>query len=212
MIHVSGFHLDQAAESNINELIKKLPEQVDILINNAAVGTKTVEKIANTYSIQDETFFKVNTLGPLWLTSKILPAMKKSGFGKILFISSVDGGVTHFPGARYADGMSKAAISHFAKHLASELTNDPIDVYCICPGATDTPMFAASTLSKMNPEQRKEFCESLPGGRILKPQEIADLVLFLCSEAGKILRGSILDASMGLGNNPFTVHMKRKKS
>ena len=208
---VSAFELDQSDPKNIDDFLKQLPGKVDILINNGALGTKTVKKIAHTFESQDETFFKVNTLGPLWLTTKILPMMKESGFGKIVFISSVDGGITYFPGARHADGMSKAAITHFAKHLAAELTDSPIDVYAVCPGATDTPMFTASTLANLSAKQREAFCKSLPGGRLISPKEIAALTLFLCSSNGSLLRGAVLDSSMGLGNNPFSIHMKRKK-
>ena len=208
---ISVVEFDQSKADSIDRLLKQIPGGIDILVNNAAVGTKTVERITMDRAMQDETFFKVNALGPLWLTERVLPSMKANGFGKIIFISSVDGGITHFPGARYADGMSKAALTHLAKHLASELVDDPIDVYAICPGAADTPMFAASTLDKLSDKERQDLLASLPGKRLVQPKEIADLALFLCSPSGSVLRGSILDASLGLGNNPFSIHTKRKK-
>jgi NAD(P)-dependent dehydrogenase (short-subunit alcohol dehydrogenase family) len=209
--HVFALELDQSKPEALEAVLKRIPGTVDILINNAAVGTKTVEKIATERTEQDEAFFQVNALGPLWLTEKVLPAMRTNCFGKIIFVSSVDGGITHFPGARFADGMSKAALTQFAKHLAAELVDDPIDVFTICPGATDTPMFAASTLDKLSDKERTELLQSLPGKRLVQPKDIADLAVFLCSPSGQVLRGSILDASLGLGNNPFAIHQRRDR-
>lgn len=208
---VVAFQFDQGNEEEHDQLIKKIAVPIQILINNAAVGTKTVEKVAKTYESQDEALIRINALGPLWLTSRILPHMKKQRSGKILFISSVDGGITHFPGARFSDGMSKAALTHYAKQLASELVDHSIDVYTICPGATETPMFSASTLANLSEQQKQDFLKSLPAGRLVDPTEIANLALFLSSAAGKILRGATLDASLGLGNNPFSIHANRKQ-
>ena len=208
---VTAFQFDQGKVDTHGKLISQLPGPIHILINNAAVGTKTVEKIALTHESQDEALMRINALGPLWLTSLIVPLMKKQGSGKIIFISSVDGGITHFPGARFSDGMSKAALTHYAKQLASELVDQPIDVYGICPGATETPMFSASTLANLSQEQKQAFMKNMPGGRLIDPIEIANLALFLSSPAGRILRGSTLDASLGLGNNPFSIHANRKK-
>lgn len=208
---LTAIELDQAVPESIDALLKQLPPRIDVLINNAGLGTKTVEKLASVQEAQDEAFFKANALGPLWLTMKLLPGMKKNGSGKILFISSVDGGITHFPGARFADGMSKAALTHFAKHLAAELVDEPIDIYAICPGATDTPMFAASTLTALSATEKQALFNTLPGKRLVDPNEIAELALFLCSKSGSLLRGTVIDASLGLGNNPFAIHAKRKK-
>lgn len=203
--NVRAFQLDQGNPQSIDALLTELPGSVHILINNAGLGTKTVETYAPTSQLQDQGLMVVNSLGPVWLTSKILPRMREQGFGTIIFISSVDGGITAFPGARYADGMSKAAMTHFARQLSIENADQPIDVYTVCPGATETPMFQASTLSRMTADQRRLFEQSLPRGRLIDPTEIADVALFLSSPVGRILRGQILDASMGLGSNPSAI-------
>ncbi|MBD4120535.1 SDR family oxidoreductase, partial [Xanthomonas citri pv. citri] len=77
------------------------------------------------------------------------------GHGKILFMSSVDGGITHFPRFRAADGMSKAAVAFLGRQLAATYACTGIDVFTVCPGATDTPMFQASTLNALSSEQRR---------------------------------------------------------
>eukprot|EP00898_Chlorokybus_atmophyticus_P001581 jgi/Chlat1/2423/Chrsp17S02674 len=123
-------------------------------------------------------------------------------FCKIVFISSVGGGITHFPGFRIADGMSKAAIAYLGRHLQASLSQENVDVFTVCPGAVETPMFQDSTLNSMTEEEVNAFSASLPGGRMIAAQEIAQLVLTLCSPTGRVLRGAVIDASLGLGTHP----------
>jgi NAD(P)-dependent dehydrogenase (short-subunit alcohol dehydrogenase family) len=110
--------------------------------------------------------------------------------------------VAAFPGFHLADGMSKAAQAYLGKHLQAEHVHDPIDVFTICPGSTETPMFEASTLSKFDETGRAQFVRTLPGGRLIDPDEIAALALWLCTDEARVLRGAVLDASLGLGSYP----------
>ena len=97
---------------------------------------------------------------------------------------------------------SLSAIAFLGRTLAADLTHTGVEVFTICPGATNTPMFAASTLNDLSESDRKELIEALPKSRLIEPQEIAELGFFLASESGKILHGAVIDASMGLGVNP----------
>lgn len=202
---VEAVPLDVGDRESHEQFMRSLNKPVDIVIHNAGVGTKTVERAASTYKGQDEAFFRVNALGPLWLSEDLLPHMQARGQGKILFISSVDGGITHFPRFRAADGMSKAAVAFLGRQLAATLActgTTGIDVFTVCPGATDTPMFQASTLNGLSTGQRQALEASLPGGRLIEPREIADLCFYLCREEARILRGAVIDASLGLGVCP----------
>lgn len=183
-------------------LLSELPSRIDVLINNAALGSATVEKKATELHEQDRLLMEVNALGPLWLCRDILERMKQHQYGKIINVSSVGGGISQFPGFRLADGMSKAAIAHLTKQLAAELVHEPIDVFAICPGATNTGMFEASTLAVLSEEQKRAFVSALPKGRLIDPNEIATLCLFLAGEHSQILHGAVIDASLGLGVNP----------
>ncbi|AEO41570.1 SDR family oxidoreductase [Xanthomonas perforans] len=194
--------LDVGDRDSHAHFMQALREPVDIVIHNAGVGTKTVERAAASHKEQDEVFFRVNTLGPLWLSEDLIPGMQARGHGKILFMSSVDGGITHFPRFRAADGMSKAAVAFLGRQLAATYACTGIDVFTVCPGATDTPMFQASTLNALSSEQRRVLEASLPGGRLIHPREIADLCFYLCREEARILRGAVIDASLGLGVCP----------
>jgi len=199
---VTGFKLDLADYASIESLASALPSTPDVLIHNAGLGSKTVEKVSNTPQGQAEALIKVNAIGTLWLNNLLLPKMLERGSGKIILLSSVGGGVTQFPGFNYADGMSKAAIAFLGRTLGADLAQTGVDVFTICPGATNTPMFQASTLNHLNDEEQKKVIASLPKFRLIDPREIAELGYFLTTDAGKLLHGAVLDASMGLGVNP----------
>jgi len=98
--------------------------------------------------------------------------------------------------------MSKAAVAFLTRQLAAEAVHGEVDVFAICPGATNTGMFQASTLSKMTLEERLAFLARLPKGRLIEPAEIAALVHVLACPASRVLHGAVLDASMGLGSRP----------
>jgi NAD(P)-dependent dehydrogenase (short-subunit alcohol dehydrogenase family) len=89
--------------------------------------------------------------------------------------------------------------------MAAELVHTPVDVFAICPGATETPMLEASTLSAMTPETRRAFLDRLPKHRLVQADEIAELAYFLCGPHARILHGAVLDASLGLGAHPGLV-------
>ena len=199
---VTSFKLDLADYSSVETLVNTLPSVPDVVIHNAGLGSKTVEKVSSTPQGQAEALIKVNAIGTLWLNNLLLPKMLQRGSGKIILLSSVGGGVTQFPGFNYADGMSKAAIAFLGRTLGADLAQTGVDVFTICPGATDTPMFRASTLNDLSEEQQRTVVASLPKLRLIDPQEIAELGYFLTTEAGRVLHGAVLDASMGLGVNP----------
>jgi NAD(P)-dependent dehydrogenase (short-subunit alcohol dehydrogenase family) len=184
-------------------LLAALPERIDILVNNSGVGSKTVERyVDGPEHVRDEAFLRINSVGPLWLYRKLLPGMLAAGYGKVIHVSSVGGGVTQFPGFQVADGMSKAALAYLTRHTAAELAHTPVDVFAVCPGAVDTDMFQQSTLAKLDPARRRELTARLPGGRLIRPEEVAALICWLCHDDARLLRGAVLDASMGLGCHP----------
>ena len=121
---------------------------------------------------------------------------------KIINFSSVGGGIQNFPGFRLSDGMSKAAVAFLTRQLAAELTDSTVDVFAICPGATNTPMFQASTLNHMSAAEQATFAAGLPKGRLIAPEEIANLIVFLASAYSTPMHGAVIDASMGLGVRP----------
>ncbi len=179
--------------------------RIDILVNNAAVGSATVSAFADDLETQDSAIFAINADGALKVCQTFLALMEHQILEtplKIINVSSVGGGVQVFPGFRLADGMSKAAVAFMTRQLAAQLTHSSIDVFAICPGATNTAMFQASTLNGMDAGEQETFVQSLPKHRLIEPEEIASIMVFLASGYSTPLHGAVIDASMGLGVRP----------
>jgi NAD(P)-dependent dehydrogenase (short-subunit alcohol dehydrogenase family) len=132
----------------------------------------------------------VNLLGNLLIARAAIPLLRASGGGSIVFSASVQGHLT-LPGCvPYA--ASKAGLMATARALAVELGADGIRVNSVSPGTIDTPMLRRD-LADMNSEDTAAFMTQVEGanalGRIGTPREIADVVVFLCSEQASYLTG-----------------------
>jgi NAD(P)-dependent dehydrogenase (short-subunit alcohol dehydrogenase family) len=199
----AAFEFDQGDWTSHEQLLDALPGPVDVLVNNAAVGSATVgDYVPGAEHERVAAFLRINSVGPLWLIQELLPRMVERDYGKVVNIGSVGGGVAAFPGFHVADGMSKAALVHLTRHLAAELVHSPVDVFAVNPGAVETNMLEASTLSDLPPEGRAALAARLPRGRLLAPEEIASVVWWLTGEDAIPLHGAVIDASMGLGVHP----------
>jgi NAD(P)-dependent dehydrogenase (short-subunit alcohol dehydrogenase family) len=200
---VAAFEFDQGQWSSHESLLEQLPGPVDVLVNNAAVGSKTVERyVPGAAREREAAFLQINSVGPLWLIQQVLPGMLRRGFGAIVNIASVGGGVAAFPGFHVADGMSKAAIAYLTRHLAAELVHRPVGVFGLCPGAVATTMFEESTMASLSPTARRELERRLPQRRLIDPEAIAEVIWWLSSGAARVMHGAVIDASMGLGVHP----------
>lgn len=199
--------VDLTQKTDIIKFCDEIPT-VQILINNAGLGSKTVERYSQDVQEQDRLLFSVNALAPLWITQLLLPKLKQNTSAKIINIASVGGGVFHFPGFRLADGMSKAALTFMTKQMAAELVHTGVDVFAVCPGATETDMFKTSTLNEFTAEEKQAFIKSLPKGRLIQPREIAELCFYLAQEGSSVLHGAVIDSSLGLGVAPGEIVRK----
>lgn len=204
---VFAYQLDQGNAEAIKNADFLTEHSWDGIIFNAALGSGTVKQYADQSdpfaSASDEALLKVNALGPLWIYKKVKDILlQRNESTKLILMSSVGGGLAVFPYFTLSDGMSKAAVSFLGRQLAAEHTHTLIDVFVMCPGATETPMFTASTLSKMTPEKRKEFDLAQSKKRLIQPEEIAYWMLQLLQKESTVLHGAVIDVSMGLGTRP----------
>lgn len=205
---LSAHSLDLRSAVSITQCVDEVIARwghIDILVNNAAVGSATVATYADDATSQDTTMLQINADGSLKMCQAFLAAAQANITTvprKIINFSSVGGGIQNFPGFRLSDGMSKAAVAFMTKQLAAELVHTAVDVFAICPGATNTPMFQASTLNHMTVDEQQAFAASLPKGRLIEPIDIANIVLFLASGYSTPMHGAVIDASMGLGVRP----------
>ncbi|EJT50707.1 dehydrogenase/reductase oxidoreductase protein [Trichosporon asahii var. asahii CBS 2479] len=201
------FHpLDLRSADSIQACLDSALEEdgrLDILVNNAAVGSATVAAWTDSVAAQDAAMLAINADGTLKACQHFLTLPHSGDFPrKLINISSVGGGIAIFPGFRLSDGMSKAAVAFLTRQLGAECCHKAVDVFAVCPGATNTEMFRQSTLNPMSEQQRTDFLKALPKGRLIEPGEIAAIVNFLAGSASTVMNGAVIDASMGLGVRP----------
>jgi 2-hydroxycyclohexanecarboxyl-CoA dehydrogenase len=133
----------------------------------------------------------VNLIGAVRLTRGVLPPMVAAREGKIVNISSDAGRVGSMGETVYS--AAKGGLIAFTKSLARELARYQVNVNCVCPGPTDTPLF------QRQPERMKEaLTRAIPFRRIAQPIEIAQAVLFFLSRRSDYITGQVLSVSGGL--------------
>lgn len=204
---VFAYRLDQGDSQAIQEADFLTAHSWDGIIFNAALGSGTVKEYTDQSdplgAASDDAMMRVNALGPLWIYKQVKEnLLKRDRPSKLILLSSVGGGLAAFPFFTLSDGMSKAAVSFLGKQLAAENTHTLIDVFVLCPGATETPMFASSTLSKMDLRQREAFDLAQSKKRLIRPEEIAHWLHQLLQPESTVLHGAVIDASMGLASRP----------
>ena len=162
---------------------------VDVLVNGAGWG-KTHPFWEGTPELW-ERVIALNFVGPMRLTRALLPAMIERGSGKIVNISSDAGRVGSLGETVYAG--AKGGLIAFTKSLARETARYNINVNCVCPGPTETPLLFAV------PEKHLEaFKKAIPFRRFAKPTEVAAAVVFFASDQSSYVTGQVLSVSGGL--------------
>jgi len=165
--------------------------RLDILVNNA--GILRMAPMEDMSLAEYRKVIEVNQVGT-WLGMKsAAPALKAAGGGAIINISSVGGMEGISGGSAYV--ASKFAVRGMTKVAALELGRHGIRVNSVHPGGVDTVMARPSELADMDPS---DLYRTLPLGRIGRPTEIAELVLFLASEQSAYCTGSEFIADGGM--------------
>jgi 2-hydroxycyclohexanecarboxyl-CoA dehydrogenase len=163
--------------------------RVDILIN--AAGFNDIQPYMENAPDYMDRVIAINLGGPVHLTQALLPPMIEAKKGKIVNVASDAGRVGSSGETVYA--AAKGGVMAFTKSLAREVARYSINVNCICPGPTDTPMLAT------RPEKLREaFIKAIPFRRFAKPSEIADAIWFFASPRSDYITGQILSISGGL--------------
>ena len=185
-------HLDITDDASIAafaETIQGRAGMVDIIVNGAGWG-----QIRPFWEMPLDVWDKIVTLnlvGPMKLVRALLPKMMERNGGKIINVASDAGRVGSSGETVYAG--AKGGLIAFTKSLAREVARHNINVNCVCPGPTETPLLFAV------PEKHLEaFKRAIPFRRFAKPQEIADAILFFASARSDYITGQVLSVNGGL--------------
>ncbi|QBC32691.1 MULTISPECIES: 2-hydroxycyclohexanecarboxyl-CoA dehydrogenase [Pandoraea] len=168
---------------------------VDVLVNNA--GWDIFKPFTKTTPAQWESLIAINLVGALHMHHAVLPEMVARRSGRIVNIASDAARVGSSGEAVYA--ACKGGLVAFSKTLAREHARHGITVNVVCPGPTDTALFADYKEGAGNPEKLVEaFTKSIPLGRIGQPDDLPGAIAFFASDDAAFVTGQVLSVSGGL--------------
>jgi 2-hydroxycyclohexanecarboxyl-CoA dehydrogenase len=171
---------------------------IDVLVNNA--GWDVFLPFTKTAPAQWDQLIAINLIGALHMHHAVLPGMVERRRGRIVNIASDAARVGSSGEAVYA--ACKGGIVAFSKTIAREHARHGINVNVVCPGPTDTALFADYKLGAGNPEKLEEaFRRSIPLGRIGQPDDLPGAILFFASDDAAYVTGQVLSVSGGLTMN-----------
>ncbi len=182
---------DMRQESDIQRIVDETMarfRKIDILVNNAALIHPLVDLVDMETDLWRRVI-DVNLTSVAFLTKAVLPAMIEQGSGKIINIASIGG--RRGGKGRTAYRATKAALISLTQSVAAEVKTYGIDVNCICPGGVDTEGYREAFKTRGREDNPK----------LMLPEEIAALAVFLASQNSSAITGAAVDAFGG--TNPL---------
>jgi 3-oxoacyl-[acyl-carrier protein] reductase len=184
-----SFDLSQVDQ--IGEFVRELRREFGVpfgLVNNAALGTDGL--LANMHISQIETLVRLNVLSPIVLTKYVARGMMTAKRGRIVNIASIIA-TTGYNGLSVY-GATKASLLGFTRSLARELGRLGITVNAVAPGFMQTEMTQA-----MSEADRERVARRSALQRLVAPDDVAQCVLYLLSDAGRNVTGAVLTVDAG---------------
>jgi 3-oxoacyl-[acyl-carrier protein] reductase len=182
---------DISKKNEVENMIKQIVDQfgkLDILVNNAGINRDAFAKKMT--EEQWDAVININLKGTFLCCQAALKVMSEQKYGKIINTSSI-GALGNLGQANYA--ASKSGVIGLTKTLALECARYNINVNCVAPGATNTPM-----TSKMPKEIYDKITQKIPLKRWAEPKEIANMHLFLASDEASYLTGQVIFVDGGI--------------
>jgi len=196
--------LDVTSPESIAAAERRIHEagfDINVLVNNAAAIT--IGNILNT-SLEDmRKVFTVNVEGTFNVTKAFLPGMIERGGGVVLNMASL--AAVRAMHDRFAYGASKAAIAMMTRSIAVDFVKQNIRANCICPARVHTE-FVEGYVRKYYPGQEAEYMKKLseyqPIGRMIRPEEVAHMAVYLCSDESAMVTGAqfLIDGGVMAGD------------
>ena len=192
-----GFKV-HAAEGNVAEYdscagmfynVRAVVGNVDILVNNAGITRDSIFKRMSERDWNDVINTNLNSV--FNVTRQVVEGMTERGWGRIVNISSVNAIKGQFGQTNYS--AAKAGMAGFSKALAQEVVRKGVTVNTVSPGYVETDMVMA-----IRADVRQQIVDSIPMGRLAKPEEVAVVVAFLASEEAGYITGANISVNGGM--------------
>jgi 3-oxoacyl-[acyl-carrier protein] reductase len=187
-----GMVLDVTDASSVDQLLKSVADEYGvptILVNNAGITRDNL--LMRMKEEEWQSIIDTNLTSIFRLSKAVLRGMMKARKGRIINISSVVGAMGNAGQTNYA--AAKAGIFGFTRSMAREVGSRGITVNAVAPGFIDTDM-----TRELPEEQRKSLIESIPLQKLGQPEDIANAVLFLASDAGGYITGETIHVNGGM--------------
>jgi 2-hydroxycyclohexanecarboxyl-CoA dehydrogenase len=181
---------DRQAVQAMADQVLQLFGHVDVLVNNA--GWDKASAFVDSDPGDWDRAIAVNLYGVLHTCKAVLPIMAAQGSGAVVNLGSDAGRVGSSGEAVYS--AAKGGVIAFTKSLAREMARHQVRVNCVCPGPTDTALFA----SFAGPKLREALTKAIPFRRLGQPADVANVVAFLASDEAAFVTGQTVSVSGGL--------------
>jgi 3-oxoacyl-[acyl-carrier protein] reductase len=188
---VVAFHADVSDYGKAERIVSETRTRLggcDLLVN--AAGISEDAPVWQMTETQWERVLNANLKGAFNYVRAVATVMRAQGAGKIVNIASIEAFRGRFGLSNYA--ASKAGLIGFTRAAAADLGRDGINVNCVAPGFTRTPMIA-----KLADEILDAAARSSVFGRICEPEEVASVVAFLCTDAARYVTGEVIKVDGG---------------
>jgi len=190
-VSITPVYFDLSSEESIKEGFKQIFKEkrpIDILVNNAGIGHSALFQMTSMSKVRE--VFEVNIFAMMELTQLVLKVMTRQKYGSIINIASIAGLDAY--SAHCAYSASKAAVIAFTRSLAAELAMQGIRVNAIAPGGTETDMIAI-----FKEKADGNLLKNAAMNRLAKPEEIANVALFLASNESSFVNGQVIRVDGG---------------
>jgi NAD(P)-dependent dehydrogenase (short-subunit alcohol dehydrogenase family) len=184
---------ERAIQEGVAEIAARLGD-IDVLVNNAGIYRKGT--VVDTSLETWEQLLRVNLTGAFLCAKHVLPSMLERGRGSIVNVASEAGLVGIAEQTAY--NVSKAALISLTQSMAVDFARRGVRVNCVCPGTTLTPLVEEAVAREADPSAALRRLEGMrPLDRLGRPEEIAEAIVFLASDAAGYATGAVLSVDGG---------------
>jgi len=190
---------DSAALADAIDRAAQLGGGLDILVT--AAGIQRYGDVVETSEQEWDRVLAVNVTGAFLAAKHAVPHLRARGGGSIVMVSSVQAFVAQGGAAAYVT--SKGAVNSLVRSLAIDEARHGVRANSVCPGSVDTPMLRSSArlFSETDPDAQRlieQWGKSHPLGRVARPYEVADAIVFLASDRSSFITGAAIPVDGGL--------------